>query len=104
VLHTAWAIDRGGFAAAREEVAHLYGALGRRREELEQLQLIAMLDRSHAFGGLNLIVHQQRAAVRCHHVARGVGCGRHPLERFERFPQEHTIVAPAAAKTALPYV
>jgi Flp pilus assembly protein TadD len=31
---------------AREELADLYGALGRRADELEQLQLIAVLDRS----------------------------------------------------------
>ena len=31
---------------AREELAELYGALGRRADELEQLQLIAVLDRS----------------------------------------------------------
>ena len=36
-----------GLVAAREELADLYGALGRRGDELEQLQLIAALDRDH---------------------------------------------------------
>jgi Flp pilus assembly protein TadD len=37
-----------GLIPAREELADLYGAMGRRRDELEQLQLIAVLDRSQA--------------------------------------------------------
>jgi tetratricopeptide (TPR) repeat protein len=36
-----------GLIAAREELADLYGSLGRRGEELEQLQVLAGLDRSH---------------------------------------------------------
>ena len=36
-----------GFIAAREELADLYGGLGRRADELEQLQVIAALDRDH---------------------------------------------------------
>jgi tetratricopeptide (TPR) repeat protein len=36
-----------GLIAAREELADLYRALGRRADELEQLQLIAGLDRDH---------------------------------------------------------
>ncbi len=37
-----------GLIAAREELADLYGALGRRADELEQLQMMAALDRDHA--------------------------------------------------------
>ena len=36
-----------GLLAAREELADLYAGLGRRAEELEQLQVIAGLDRQH---------------------------------------------------------
>ncbi len=36
-----------GFIAAREEVADLYGAQNRRADEIEQLQVIAGLDRDH---------------------------------------------------------
>jgi tetratricopeptide (TPR) repeat protein len=36
-----------GLIPAREELADLYGALGRRGDELEQLQLLAGLDASH---------------------------------------------------------
>lgn len=36
-----------GLIAAREELADLYGALGKRADELEQLQVIAALDRDH---------------------------------------------------------
>ena len=36
-----------GMVPAREELADLYGALGRHGEELEQLQVIAGLDRDH---------------------------------------------------------
>src|SRR5206468_403499 len=36
-----------GSVATREELAELYGALNRRADELEQLQLLATLDRSH---------------------------------------------------------
>jgi Flp pilus assembly protein TadD len=50
-----------GLIAAREELADLYAALGRRREELEQLQLIAMLDRSHAERQVALGLAQARA-------------------------------------------
>jgi len=37
-----------GFIAGREELADVYGALGRGGDELEQLQVIAGLDRDHA--------------------------------------------------------
>lgn len=36
-----------GLVPAREELADLYGALGRHTEELEQLQIVAGLDRDH---------------------------------------------------------
>jgi tetratricopeptide (TPR) repeat protein len=36
-----------GLVPAREELADIYGALGRRADELEQLQLLAGLDRDH---------------------------------------------------------
>jgi tetratricopeptide (TPR) repeat protein len=36
-----------GLMAARDELADLYGTLGRRADELEQLQLLAGLDREH---------------------------------------------------------
>jgi len=36
-----------GMIAAREELADLYGTMDRRAEELEQLQLLAALDRDH---------------------------------------------------------
>jgi len=36
-----------GLIAAREELADLYGSLGRRGDQLEQLQVLAGLDRSH---------------------------------------------------------
>jgi tetratricopeptide (TPR) repeat protein len=36
-----------GLIPAREELADLYGTLGRRADELEQLQVIAALDRDH---------------------------------------------------------
>jgi tetratricopeptide (TPR) repeat protein len=36
-----------GLIPAREELADLYGALGRRREELEQLEALAALDRAN---------------------------------------------------------
>jgi tetratricopeptide (TPR) repeat protein len=36
-----------GMISAREELADLYGQLGRRTDELEQLQLLAGLDRDH---------------------------------------------------------
>ena len=36
-----------GMIPAREELADLYGAVGRRAEELEQLQVLAALDRDH---------------------------------------------------------
>jgi len=36
-----------GLIPAREELADLYGLLGRRQDELEQLQLLAGLDRDH---------------------------------------------------------
>jgi tetratricopeptide (TPR) repeat protein len=36
-----------GFIAAREELADLYGSLGRRNDQLEQLQVLAALDRNH---------------------------------------------------------
>src|SRR5262249_18322383 len=36
-----------GFIPAREELADLYRDLGRRADELEQLQLLAVLDREH---------------------------------------------------------
>lgn len=36
-----------GLVAAREELADLYASLGRRADELEQLQLLAGLDRDH---------------------------------------------------------
>jgi len=47
-----WAFEKAvtlspGLIPAREELADIYDALGRRSEELEQLQLIAGLDREH---------------------------------------------------------
>ena len=36
-----------GLMPAREELADLYGALGRRQDEIEQLQVLAGLDREH---------------------------------------------------------
>jgi tetratricopeptide (TPR) repeat protein len=39
-----------GMIAAREELAELYGRLGRRADELEQLQLLAGLDRDRVSG------------------------------------------------------
>jgi tetratricopeptide (TPR) repeat protein len=42
------AVERSpGMIPAREELADLYAAAGRRNEELEQMQLIAALDRDH---------------------------------------------------------
>jgi tetratricopeptide (TPR) repeat protein len=42
------AVERSpGMIPAREELADLYAATGRRNEELEQMQLIAALDRDH---------------------------------------------------------
>ena len=46
---------------AREELAELYGALGRRADELEQLQLIAVLDRSRPERQVALGLAQARA-------------------------------------------
>ena len=47
----------------------------------------------HALGGFNLVVHQQRAAVRAEgRTGRDVGGGR-ALERFERLAQRDRIPA-----------
>jgi Flp pilus assembly protein TadD len=51
-----------GLIAAREELADLYGALGKRADELEQLQVIAALDRDHV---------QRQVAVGLAHARAG---------------------------------
>ena len=51
-----------GMIPAREELADLYGALGRRAEELEQLQVLAALDRDHV---------QRQVAVGLAHARAG---------------------------------
>ena len=51
-----------GLIPAREELADLYGAVGRRAEELEQLQVLAALDRDHV---------QRQVAVGLAHARAG---------------------------------
>lgn len=53
-----------GMVPAREELADLYGALGRDAEELEQLQYIALLDRTHV---------ERQVAVGVAHARAGDG-------------------------------
>jgi tetratricopeptide (TPR) repeat protein len=53
-----------GLIAAREELADLYGSLGRRQDELEQLQLLAGLDRDHI---------QRQVAIALAHARAGHG-------------------------------
>jgi tetratricopeptide (TPR) repeat protein len=50
-----------GMIPAREELADVYGALGRRADELEQLQLLAGLDRDHVERQVALGLAQARA-------------------------------------------
>jgi tetratricopeptide (TPR) repeat protein len=50
-----------GLIPAREELADVYAAMNRRTEELEQLQLVAMLDRSHAERHVAVGLAQARA-------------------------------------------
>ena len=50
-----------GLVPAREELADLYGALDRRAEELEQLQVIAGLDRDHVERQVAVGLAQARA-------------------------------------------
>lgn len=50
-----------GLIAAREELADVYAAMNRRAEEIGQLQLIAMLDRSHAERHVAVGLAQARA-------------------------------------------
>jgi tetratricopeptide (TPR) repeat protein len=50
-----------GMIAAREELADLYARLGRRTDEIEQLQFIAMLDRSRAERQVAVGLAQARA-------------------------------------------
>ena len=50
-----------GHIPAREELADLYGSAGRRAEEIEQLQLIATLDREHVERQVALGLAQARA-------------------------------------------
>ena len=49
---------------AREELADLYGALGREADHLEQLQALALLDRSHAERQVALGLAQARSGHR----------------------------------------
>jgi tetratricopeptide (TPR) repeat protein len=49
-----------GFVAAREELAELYGSAGRWADELEQLQLLASLDREHIERQIDLALAQAR--------------------------------------------
>jgi tetratricopeptide (TPR) repeat protein len=55
-----------GLIPAHEELADLYGSTGRRNEELEQLQLIAALDRDHIGRQIAVGVGHARAS----HAAR----------------------------------
>jgi tetratricopeptide (TPR) repeat protein len=67
------AVERSpGLIAAREELADLYASAGRHNEELDQLQLIAGLDREH--------LERQ--------VAVGLAHGRAALEASDRAAQE----------------
>jgi tetratricopeptide (TPR) repeat protein len=50
-----------GHIAAREELADLYGSAGRHEEEIEQLQMIATLDRGHVERQVALGLAQARA-------------------------------------------
>ena len=50
-----------GHIPAREELADMYGSAGRRTEELEQLQMIATLDREHVERQVALGLAQARA-------------------------------------------
>lgn len=50
-----------GHIAAREELADLYGSIGRRGDEIEQLQMIASLDRDHVERQVALGLAQARA-------------------------------------------
>jgi tetratricopeptide (TPR) repeat protein len=50
-----------GMIPAREELADMYGALGRRADQLEQLQLLAGLDRDHVERQVTLGLAQARA-------------------------------------------
>ena len=50
-----------GLIPAREELADLYGSLGRRTDELEQLQVIAGLDREHVERQVAVGLAQARA-------------------------------------------
>ncbi len=50
-----------GHIAAREELADLYGSTGRHEEEIEQLQMIASLDRDHVERQVALGLAQARA-------------------------------------------
>lgn len=54
---------RPGFVAAHEELADLYGLLGRRADELEQLQVLANMDRAHAERHVALGMAHARWAV-----------------------------------------
>jgi len=52
-----------GLVAAREELADLYGSLGRRGDQLEQLQVLAGLDRTHVGRQIAVgLAHAQWAA------------------------------------------
>jgi tetratricopeptide (TPR) repeat protein len=50
-----------GYIAAREELADLYGSTGRHEEEIDQLQMIASLDRDHVERQVTLGLAQARA-------------------------------------------
>jgi tetratricopeptide (TPR) repeat protein len=50
-----------GYVTAREELAELYGSVGRWADELEQLQLIASLDREHVERQIDVALAQARA-------------------------------------------
>jgi tetratricopeptide (TPR) repeat protein len=58
------AVERApGMVAAREELADLYASLGRDNEELDQLQLIAGLDRDHTERQVAVGLAHARAAL-----------------------------------------
>jgi Flp pilus assembly protein TadD len=66
VAEAAAALERSavlspGHIPTREELADVYGALGRRLDEIEQLQLVAMLDRSHVERQVAVGLAQARA-------------------------------------------
>jgi tetratricopeptide (TPR) repeat protein len=70
-----------GFIAAREELAELYAATGRRAEQLEELQVLAGLDRDHAERQVAIgMAHARRGRWDLAVLTLGSALDRHPTE------------------------